>query len=1590
MRVRRILAVALAAAVPFLTYWGLKAPAVDRYLARNAPRWAGAVGLRLELRDLDFDPWGPSLSVTGLRLAREGGPWSLSAPSLRIRLRFWKSLAGTPHVDLEAQAPRLSARPVPRGEERPKGAGARRGGLPRVVFDTLQVAEGWAALAVPEREFAAVLPRVTADWRDGRGTVRLDGGELTWRGRAEAVDHLVFEGERRYAALRVDRLEAQTDRVRVEGSGKVGPWGLLDLDLGVAARLADLPAEWLRGLRLARYAPVEGRVQVRGHLGGAVEAPRFQGRLEAEEARFGPLRGQSLAAALEARRGELRFSEVSARTDAGVLEGARGRLSWGPEGLGLEADGRVRDYDLRRFMALFRREYFPVGLLASGTFHARGPLAPELALEGRVEARVRGLDVTTGPPERRVVRYALPEARVQAACTVGRQELELGPSRVEAPGAVVAVPSGRVEYRRGLWLDTELTLAGLDAARRYVPPELDARGRAVGRFGGPYRELTFDYDLDLDAVSVRGREVGRLRASARYDLWDLVLREGTLEGPLGRVRATGTVRLRPGGTYALEVVGEDLDAAGLVALAAGEKPAEAVEGLGRGRAEGRLAGPLGAPVFEGTAALGPGKLRGLPVEGVEGEGRASRDGWELHRGGLRALGGALRAAGSGDRRGLHLQGTVEGLDLGALAEALRPTPAEGGAAPVQGRLAGTVAAEGPYRAPRVEVAGRIAALVVAGRPLGDPEVSVRLEDAAVQGSLTGWGGAARVSARVGLSEGTPFRAEARLRGLPRGVLPWLPLPEGVTFDALTGRLEARGTLGGGPSLTAARWEGVAEGLRAVGLSVGRTELSGEYGQGALSAAAAAWEKAARLALLYSPEPGAPLEVELAVEGLPTARLAGWGPWPEGRLWARGAALLGLEEWRARSGLARLGALADLHLDGRLVPSATGSRPALPQWTFQVASPEGLPRVRLRSEGVEVDGTVDDLATARWRAAVHLRRFDLGRWLPPGHPAQGVEGRVSAELMVQGAYARPAVASGEGTVEGLAWGPLAPSRWTWSGSWDGRAAAFRAEEPRGVTVEGTWDPARALEGRAELREVPLEGWTREPLPFDLSGVATGAVTARLPRRGALEGEAAFSRLELSVRGSRLANRGEVLLGWRGGRVELRRVEFDVDGGRVAAVGSLSPGLDWDVEAVADLDLGALARWVPQVERASGTARGELALRGPWRAPQPSGTVEIRPGASVALEGLDTPLTDLDASAVLLGPEGVEIEWVDAAFGDGRVHGEGMVGLEGVRPSSLRLSAELRDVRYEAPPQVSYAFDADLVLTGTVARPEIRGEVRLEELRYARRVNWKTTLLRLLRRRPRQVSGATREGRVFVDVVLQGDEGIRVDNNLAQVSLAVDLRARGYLPDPTLWGRVEVRDGTVRFRSVEYEVADSRVEFLGESRPAPLLEVHGSTVVDDYAVRVDIVGPLDDYRVGLASVPPLPPGDIAALLTLGTTPEGMEKGESVTAAQAASFLTGGLQDQLESSFGEMLGIDMLEIDPAYSPAAQSTVPRVTLGKNLTRSLQTRYSVSVGGQVEQDAQLRYRVSPNLDLLGTWNDRGSETRGSLGGELRLRFTFR
>ena len=140
----------------------------------------------------------------------------------------------------------------------------------------------------------------------------------------------------------------------------------------------------------------------------------------------------------------------------------------------------------------------------------------------------------------------------------------------------------------------------------------------------------------------------------------------------------------------------------------------------------------------------------------------------------------------------------------------------------------------------------------------------------------------------------------------------------------------------------------------------------------------------------------------------------------------------------------------------------------------------------------------------------------------------------------------------------------------------------------------------------------------------------------------------------------------------------------------------------------------------------------------------------------------------------------------------------------------------------------------------------------------------------------------------DVAIKTKDSVLIRGNLATGGAVVDLRFIGAGARPGL-------DGLVRLENVEATLPFSRLEisygflyFKPDDPLNPKIDLHGTSVIQDYNVHVYIYGTALAPEAVFSSEPPLPQEDLISLLSTGTTREQLTGNNNVLAGRAAMLL------------------------------------------------------------------------------------------------------
>ncbi|MBN1307331.1 MAG: translocation/assembly module TamB domain-containing protein, partial [Chitinispirillaceae bacterium] len=309
------------------------------------------------------------------------------------------------------------------------------------------------------------------------------------------------------------------------------------------------------------------------------------------------------------------------------------------------------------------------------------------------------------------------------------------------------------------------------------------------------------------------------------------------------------------------------------------------------------------------------------------------------------------------------------------------------------------------------------------------------------------------------------------------------------------------------------------------------------------------------------------------------------------------------------------------------------------------------------------------------------------------------------------------------------------------------------------------------------------------------------------------------------------------------------------------------------------------------------------------------------------------------------------------------------------------------------------NARLRLAGTPDTAQLTGNITLLDALYYQDVviNPFTGMGRRRRKKgapPREITVPYLRNIRF-DVGVRARSPLRVDNNLAQLTVAPDLQLTGTRASPSLLGRADVEQGTLTYLKKIFTVERGVIDFVNPYSIEPQVDIRGTIPVQDRLIQLTLSGTPENLVFTLSAYfengvedEKLEDQDILSLLVLGKTTAALQSDlQSGEAGQSNQQMIASLvAATLGEDIRKVTGLDMLEVETGDNGKENSDRIAVTMGKQLTKRLETEYTVeSEESRIVQRATAEYRILQDLFISGF-----QDSRGVYGGELRYQWERR
>jgi translocation and assembly module TamB len=320
--------------------------------------------------------------------------------------------------------------------------------------------------------------------------------------------------------------------------------------------------------------------------------------------------------------------------------------------------------------------------------------------------------------------------------------------------------------------------------------------------------------------------------------------------------------------------------------------------------------------------------------------------------------------------------------------------------------------------------------------------------------------------------------------------------------------------------------------------------------------------------------------------------------------------------------------------------------------------------------------------------------------------------------------------------------------------------------------------------------------------------------------------------------------------------------------------------------------------------------------------------------------------------------------------GKVSGSGTIDLSNLATKGAALDLRLAATNAELVNRVDMGatVTGPLRLISDGATGTIAGRVNINKARWSLGRSAAALELPLIATREINARADTAPARAralpwryLIDAV--GDSRIDVRGLGLTSEWSADLRVRGDVSAPQIFGGADLVRGGYEFAGKRFDLTRGRIRFVGEVPVDPLLDILAQGDANGVSAKIAITGSGTKPSITFSSTPALPEEELLSRLLFGSSITQISAPEAVQLAAAlASLRGGGGLDPINRLRGA-IGLDRLRIVSADPALGRGTA--VAVGKNIGRRIFVE--LITDGRGYNASSVEFRITRWLALLGT-----------------------
>jgi outer membrane protein insertion porin family len=432
----------------------------------------------------------------------------------------------------------------------------------------------------------------------------------------------------------------------------------------------------------------------------------------------------------------------------------------------------------------------------------------------------------------------------------------------------------------------------------------------------------------------------------------------------------------------------------------------------------------------------------------------------------------------------------------------------------------------------------------------------------------------------------------------------------------------------------------------------------------------------------------------------------------------------------------------------------------------------------------------------------------------------------------------------------------------------------------------------------------------------------------------------------------------------------------------------------LQALGAIQLKSLLGLLPILDDLQGQVEVSLGLEGPTLDPILSGSANIK-NSELSIEKINLSANEINGR-LLLKDRSIIVQELLGQINQGSVVVSGQIVPFRLHESALKI--DFTKINSDYSSELQYAASGSLEFKhGDDGKPQIAGNINLDELVYRKDINFKTAVRQFTSLFNRQsaasvASAVDRLPNWGLDLSLSANRNIFIVSNLLEAELKGSLLVQGTLADPILNGSLQTLYGSFGLKNSRFDITSAVISIKPASM-LPYLELLAETTVTNRMGEPTYVvmegrGAINSPIIRLTSDNNLTESEILTLLTA----RGLSRAQTKASGLAADRFRSGIKESESGTLGLLFStldnFDSLTIEPAFNRRTGLIEPTLFASKKLGSKFRVSSESFFGGSTS-DSRFRadYDLSTRLMVSGIVDTVSTQKNTSLGADLTYTF---